>query len=67
MQRLLPVGPHSRSAFERFVFASLTLKLLDQIRTLVQFFSLRCVCTFPWGSLPVSFDHDQFRQIVQTN
>ena len=33
------VGPHSRSAFERFVYGSLTLKLLDLIRTLVQFFS----------------------------
>ena len=33
------VGPLSRSAFERFVYASLTLKLLDQIRTLVQFLS----------------------------
>ena len=42
------VGPHSRSAFERFVYASLTLKLLDQIRTLLQFFCLvSCVVTFP--------------------
>ena len=38
------VGPRSRSAFKRFVYASLTLKLLDQIRTLVQFFFLSKLC-----------------------
>ena len=60
------VGPHSSSAFERFVYASLTLKLLDQIRTLVQFFfPTLCSHLSIYGVRSLSFD--QFRQILQTN